>query len=149
MELPHLWRLFGQDHMPYRLLLLARMIDRESSRELQRHGLSLAEWRVLAIVGTAGPSSASRLGELGQIDRAEISRAVARLASKGLIARRADDNHRRRFIISLTEAGEGLFTSVRDERRRFFSRMMEGLSTPDREAMDKCVETMALNLIGD
>lgn len=147
MEFPPLWHLFGQDHMPYRLLLLARMIDRESSRELQRHGLSLAEWRVLAIVGTAGPSSASRLGEVGQIDRAEISRAVARLLSKGLIVRQTDANHRRRFIISQTEAGEGLFTRVRDERRRFFGRMMTGLSAQERETMDKCVATMALNLI--
>jgi DNA-binding MarR family transcriptional regulator len=90
MALPPVWQLFGQDHLPYHLLLLARMIDRQSSRDLQRHGLSLAEWRVLAFIGTAGPASASTVGKVGEIDRAEISRAVSRLETKGLIARSGD-----------------------------------------------------------
>jgi DNA-binding MarR family transcriptional regulator len=149
MALPPVWHLFGQDHLPYRLLLLARMIDRQSARELQRFGLSLAEWRVLAFVGSAGPASASKIGKYGEIDRAEISRAVGRLEARGLIERRPDATHRKRFIISPTAAGEALFGEVREERRRFFRGMTEGLSRPDREAMDKGLETLALNLLQD
>src|SRR5687768_12233552 len=63
MTLPPIWHLFGQDHLPYRLLLLARMIDRRSARELQKFGLSLAEWRVLAFIGVTGPASAAQIGK--------------------------------------------------------------------------------------
>jgi DNA-binding MarR family transcriptional regulator len=149
MALPPVWHLFGQDHLPYRLLLLARMIDRQSARELQKFGLSLAEWRVLAFIGSAGPTSASKIGKYGEIDRAEISRAVGRLETRGLIQRRPDATHRKRFIISPTAAGEELFGEVREERRRFFRGMTEGLSRPDREAMDRALETLALNLLQD
>jgi DNA-binding MarR family transcriptional regulator len=149
MALPPVWQLFGQEHLPYHLLLLARVIDRRSARELQKYGLSLAEWRVLAIVGVAGPASASQIGKSGEIDRAEISRAVAKLESKGLIARKPDTNHRKRFIISPTTAGEKLFKSVRDERRRFFRGMTEGLTDQDRVLIDKGLEKMALNLLQD
>jgi DNA-binding MarR family transcriptional regulator len=149
MTLAPVWHLFGQDHLPYRLLLLARMIDRRSARELQKFGLSLAEWRVLAFIGVAGPASASRLGQLGEIDRAEVSRAVARLEAKHLIERRPDENHRKRFIISPTRAGESLFEEVREERRQFFRKVTEGLSPADRQLIDAGLETMALNLQQD
>ena len=94
MALPPIWHLFGQDHLPYRLLLLARMVDRQSARELQKFGLTLAEWRVLAFIGVTGPASASQIGKCCQIVRAEISRAVGSLQGKGLIERRPDANHR-------------------------------------------------------
>jgi DNA-binding MarR family transcriptional regulator len=147
MTLPPVWHLFGQDHLPYRLLLLARMIDRRSARELQKFGLSLAEWRVLAFVGAAGPASASKIGKFGEIDRAEISRAVGRLEATGLIERRPDESHRKRFIISATSAGESLFREVREERRHFFQGMTRNLSQAEREIMDKCLENMAIDLL--
>ena len=147
MALPPIWHLFGQDHLPYRLLLLARMVDRQSARELQKFGLTLAEWRVLAFIGVTGPASAAQIGKSGEIDRAEISRAVGILQGKGLIERRPDDNHRKRFIISMTAAGESLFKEVRQQRRAFFKGMTEGLSQTDRELIDKGLETMAVNLL--
>lgn len=147
MALPPIWHLFGQDHLPYRLLLLARMVDRRSARELQKFGLSLAEWRVLAFIGVTGPASASQIGKSGEIDRAEISRAVASLRAKGLIERSPDANHRKRFIISMTADGETLFKEVRQQRRAFFKGMTESLSQADRELIDKGLETMAVNLL--
>jgi DNA-binding MarR family transcriptional regulator len=149
MALPAIWHLFGQDHLPYRLLLLARMIDRQSARELQGFGLSLAEWRVLAFIGVTGPASASQIGKSGEIDRAEISRAVSSLQAKALIERRPDANHRKRFIISLTDPGETLFKKVRQERRDFFKGITQGLSEHERELMDAGLEKMAVNLLQD
>lgn len=147
MALPAVWQLFGLDHLPYHLLLLARMIDRQSGRELQKHGLSLAEWRVLAFVGVAGPASASKIGKIGEIDRAEISRAVGKLQAKGLIERQPDETHGKRFFISPTEAGERLFKKVREERRSFFRGMTEGLTSSEQALIDKGLETMAVNLL--
>jgi DNA-binding MarR family transcriptional regulator len=100
-------------------------------------------------VGTSGPASASKIGTFGEIDRAEISRAVGRLESRGLIERRPDESHRKRFIISPTPAGESLFAKVREERRDFFRRMTEGLSHSDRAVMDGGLEAMALNILKD
>jgi DNA-binding MarR family transcriptional regulator len=149
MALPSVWHAFGRDHLPYRLLLLARMIDRRSTRELQKIELSLAEWRVLAFIGVTGPASASEIGKFGEIDRAEISRAVGKLEDKGLIERHPDQSHRKRFIISPTPMGESLFREVREERRRFFKSMTEGLSQSERKLIDSGLEKMALNLLQD
>ena len=148
MALPATWNLFGDDHLPHRLLLLARMIDRETSRQLQdQFEISVAEWRVLAFVCGAGPASASDIGSAGQIDRAEISRAVRKLSAAGLIEREDDENHRKRRIIRPTEAGERLFTKIRDRRRSYFQTLMQGLSAAERHELSAMLETIVRGLV--
>jgi DNA-binding MarR family transcriptional regulator len=146
MSLPPVWNLFGSDHLPYRMLLLARMVDRQSSRQLQDFGLTLAEWRVLALISVAGPASAGQIGTLGEIDRAEISRAVGQLEAKRLVVRTLDEKHKRRFIISPTEEGREFFLKVRDERRHFFRSLLKGLSETERETIERGLVKMAFNL---
>lgn len=144
MELPRVWHLFGEDHLPYRLLLLARMIDRETARQLQtRFGLALAEWRLLAIATALGPCSASEIGAAGEIDRAEISRALRRLEAAGLMQREADPAHRKRRIITPTGAGKALYRDISKERRAFFRAILSGLDGAERAQVDASLENIA------
>lgn len=148
MGLPSTWNLFGDDHLPHRLLLLAKMIDRETSRQLQdEFQISVAEWRVLAFVCGAGPASASDIGSAGQIDRAEISRAVRKLAEADLIAREDDEKHRKRRIIRPTTAGERLFRKIRDLRRSYFQSLMKELSSDDRHQLNALLERIVRQLV--
>ena len=144
MSLPATWHLFGADHMPYQLLLLARMIDRVSARQLNStYGISLAEWRVLAFVCSAGPSSASEIGAAGEIDRAEISRAVTKLVEAGFIEREAASDNRRRLIISPTPAGGKRFRQIRDERRAYFQSIMAAIPDHERPRFAEHLEALA------
>ena len=147
MKLPETWNLFGEDHVPFQLLLLAKVIDRESARQLQsEHNLSLAEWRVLAFVGTTGAASASEIGTAGEIDRAEISRAVSKLIEAGLVRRDPSEQNRKRLMISVTDAGAVKFAEIRDVRRIFFQDMMASLSREDRARLSRDLESMARNI---
>ncbi len=145
MNLPATWHLFGADHMPFQLLLLAKMIDRVSARQLHSaYGLSLAEWRVLAFVCSAGPASASEIGAAGEIDRAEISRAVTKLIDAGFITREQAENNRRRLIISATPEGEAEYRRVRDERRAYFHSIMAVIPEDERDRFAQHLEAMAI-----
>ncbi len=147
MTVPKVWHLFGRDHLPYRLLLLARMIERESQRSIQeKFGLALADWRLLAIATSIGPCTASEISEAGEIDRAEISRAMQRLEPMGLLTRKPDPNHGKRLIIEATEAGEKLADEIKVDRRAFFDSIMDGLSGEERSALDNQLKAMAENL---
>ena len=147
MNLPKMWSLFGPDHLPYRLLLLARMIDRQAARQLQQEfDITLAEWRVLAFICAAGPATASTVGLSGGIDRAEISRAVARLESKALVTRQTDPGNRRKLIISPTDTGQSLFVLIRDDRRAFFRTLLEDVGTDERAIIEAAIEGMALKI---
>lgn len=149
MELPKVWTLFGEDHLPYRLLLLARMIDRETAKQLQsQFGLTLAEWRLLAIATAMGPCTASEIGAAGEIDRAEISRAFRTLAAAGLLQREPDPAHKKRQIITPTPNGEALHRKIRQERRAFFQTVLGGLEGHERADMDRYLERMVMAIQG-
>ena len=142
--LPRTWTMFGPDHLPYRLLLLARMIDRQASRKLQADfNISLAEWRVLAFIGVSGPSTAATIGTHGRIDRAEISRAVAALENKGFATREPHPTNRRKLIIKPTQRGEALFEEVRHERQSFFQSMLATIPPADGEVVERSLKAMA------
>ena len=149
MVIPKVWHLFGNDHLPYRLLLLARMIDRETQKTLNdSFGLTLAEWRLLAIATSIGPCTASEIGQAGEIDRAEISRALRKLEPAGLIKRKQAPDHGKRLIITPTAKGQKLADKVKAERRRFFESIMSGLSREERSELDRQLLAMAENLPG-
>lgn len=144
MTLPPTWSLFGEHHLPHRLQLLARMIDRESARHLSdAAGLSLAEWRVLAYVGTKARASAADICTAFDIDRAEVSRAVARLVAAGLLLREQDDDNRKRLLLELTDAGLALYRRTRDARVDYFRAIMADLQPRERELLDDLLLRLA------
>jgi DNA-binding MarR family transcriptional regulator len=149
MALPHTWNTLGPDYLPYRLLLLARSIERRSARDLQQHGLTLPEWRVLALMNRIGPTSASEIGRLGGLDRAEISRAVSKLVRRLLVERSVDPAHGRRFILAPSPTGRALFQVVRQARRKAFREMIADLSEEDRLTIERGLELMAMRLADD
>jgi DNA-binding MarR family transcriptional regulator len=148
MELPTTWHLFGEDHLPQRLLLLAKMIERVASKQLQvEFGMSLAQWRVLAFVCSDGPATASYIGSSGEIDQAEISRAVKGLLEAALVSREFATGSRKTMIISPTPRGEKLFRKVRDRRRNYFSAITKDLDRDRRAEFDRTLEVIARAVI--
>ena len=144
MSLPVTWHLFGEDHLPQRILLLAKIMERVTSRKLQHEfGVSLAEWRVLAFICLQGPTTASFIGEAAEIDKAEISRAVKKLDRRGLVAREFDDGGRRSMIIRPTEAGEALFSKIREQRRHYFAAITQDLDSDQKAQLDRMLRTIA------
>jgi len=131
------WRIFGPDHAPYRILLTGRMIDRLTAQHVREEGnLSIAEWRVLAHLAMMGEQSASAVSAAALVDRSEVSRAVASLATAGLIERRPHPRNRRSRLLVLTEAGQARFRAVQAERLRFFRAITADLSTAERGMLD-------------
>src|ERR1700754_3270447 len=100
-HIPETWQLFDQVHLPYRILLLAKLLDRATARQLRddEEALTLAEWRVLAHLELLGEASSSRIMSASATDRAEVSRAVASLERADLITRRPDSESRKRLLL--------------------------------------------------
>ena len=131
------WHLFDHSHVPYRILLLAKMLDRVTARQIRAEaGLSLAEWRVLAHAAVLGEATANRIATAAGIDRAEASRAVTALLEKRLIGRTPDAANRKRLLIALTEDGLRLHAKVRDKRTAFFAEVTADLAPEELAELD-------------
>ncbi|HEX7709558.1 MAG TPA: MarR family transcriptional regulator [Sphingomonadaceae bacterium] len=141
------WTLFPLTHVPYRLLLLAKMLERQTVAQLRETtDLSLAEWRVLAHLGVMGEKTASALSMVAFADRAEVSRALAGLERRGLVGRRPNPRNRKSPLLFLTDKGGDLQRRVQQQRVVFFAEVTADLCSEELALMDKWLLKMALRV---
>jgi len=140
------WRIFDARHLPYRVLMLGKMLDRLSVQQVRdRAGMSLAEWRVLAHIAVMGARSASEVSSAALVDRAEVSRAVRSLELGGYLSRAHNPRNRKSSLLTLTPAGKAVFDKVHMHRRAFFDTLTTGLSSDEMATLDRLLLTMARN----
>lgn len=143
-QLRSLWRRYDELHLPYRLLMVARLLDRTTSAAVDRDaGLSLPQWRVLANLEQMEPCSAAELAEASQADRAEISRAVAGLEKEGLLERQEHPASRVVKQLSLTPAGRAMAKRIGNDRARFYEFLLEPLDEQERAQFDSLLLRIA------
>jgi DNA-binding MarR family transcriptional regulator len=148
--LPAIWDLFGNDALVPRLLLLAKMIERQTSRHLQQEfNMSVAQWRVLAFVCISGPATAAFIGHSAEVDQAEISRAVRALAERGLVTREFEKGSRKRLAIAATPSGMENFGQIRRRRHHYFSRITAALGAKDAAQLDRSLRQIAEDVVTD
>ncbi len=101
---------FALEHfLPYRLSVLTNTISGAIARlYARRFGLTIPEWRVMAVLDRFGPLSANQVCRRTAMDKVRVSRAVARLVARGLVARRADPHDRRRAVLRLAAQGRAV-----------------------------------------
>ncbi len=101
----------------YRLSVLSSTWGAASERIYrQRFGLALREWRVLAVLSRLERSDdampASEIVRLTAVEKAGISRALASLERRGLVARAWSQSDGRRAHVTLTAAGRSLLRQL-------------------------------------
>jgi DNA-binding MarR family transcriptional regulator len=98
------------------------------NRRLPGGDVSLPEARVLYEIGHAPPpgQTAAEIGRTLEVDKARMSRIVARLRDRGWIASRAGPEHARRLRLSLTRPG----AATLDELERGACEQIDGLLAP-------------------
>ncbi|MFT4121339.1 MarR family winged helix-turn-helix transcriptional regulator [Bradyrhizobium sp.] len=112
-----------------RLMVLANLLKRGAMLRYKRlAGLSSVEFGLVASLGRRPPMSVARLAEAVGQDKGQISRALADLVSRKLIAKAANPRDSREVLVSLTTAGLAAHDTIvagAQERNR---RLLEHLS---------------------
>ncbi len=99
-----------EDFFTFRLVALARAMDRMSKPAFAREfGLSLAEWRILAIIALEGEATLNGLAGRVGYDKSQVSRTVAALSKRSTLERTASPMDRRSMLISLSAQGQALY----------------------------------------
>src|SRR3954449_9761899 len=102
-----------EEYLPYRLSVLSNLVSRTLARLYeQRFGLTVAEWRIMAVLARFGPLSANAVCDRTAMDKVQVSRAVARAVDNGLVDRGIDALDRRRSVLTLTSKGRGIHDQI-------------------------------------
>ncbi|MFQ5347573.1 MAG: MarR family winged helix-turn-helix transcriptional regulator [Rhodothalassiaceae bacterium] len=135
------------EHLPYQLIHVSSLLSLGVSRLFQaRFGLGIREWRVLAILGYYGPSSAAELVGQAAFDKATVSRAIKRLVRQGHVRRGPHPNDARRRLIYLTEKGVALHDRVAPISRLRRRVIESALTEEERAALSVILEKLRRQL---
>ena len=120
------------EFLPYRLSVVTEAVSRLFAEHYEaRFGITIREWRVMAVVGEAPPRSTQEVIERTGMDRVKVSRAAIRLVDKGLLARRPDPGDARAHLLSLTRKGEGVYRAIVPLAREIQAALAAGLTAEE------------------
>lgn len=127
--------------LPYRLAVLAERVSRRLAVSYgTSHGLSVAEWRVLAHLGDAGTASVRDIVDRVSMEKSRVSRAVSRLEAAGFVVKAPGRHDARLIEIALTEAGRTALTEIVPSVLSIEAALLDGISDADRAAFERVMD---------
>tara|TARA_R100000322_G_scaffold9788_8_gene6182 strand:+ start:6040 stop:6513 length:474 start_codon:yes stop_codon:yes gene_type:complete len=114
--------------LPYLLNRTAFQLNQLLKSDLKPHGISISNWRVLAVLAVNGSVTMSDIASYAMIEQPTASRMVDRLVADGLVERRKGDADRRVRSLALTDRGRESYAAVRNLAFAHTARALGGLS---------------------
>ena len=122
-------RLDLDDYLPYLVNRVGTIIAEQFGDEaLAAHGLSIAMWRVMAVLAANGSQRQIDLADLTSIDASTLSRLVSRLVRIGLVTRTRSANSNREVAVELSAKGRRSSVASSRWRAQYEADAIAGLS---------------------
>jgi DNA-binding MarR family transcriptional regulator len=132
-----------ENFLPYRLNVLSAIVGHGFARLYsERFGISVPQWRVVAMLGQHGGQTSKEIGERTHMHKTMVSRAVGELERHGLVARELNRADKREAFLFLTDDGRRTYGEIVPLARDYAARLTAGLSVADRAAFDRIVEML-------
>lgn len=129
--------------LPYRLSVLSNTVSGAIARlYAERFDLTMAEWRVMAVLGMAPGLSASQVCERTRMDKVQVSRAVRRLLAAGRLERAIDPADQRRSVLRMSPRGEAIYGQVAPLARVSEGELLDILSERELRALDGLLDKL-------
>lgn len=117
-----------------------------------RFGLSVHEWRTMAVLNDYEPLSAKEIVARSSMDKVNVSRAIASLKRDGRLERHVDPTDRRRALLRLTGQGKRVMRELVPLVLAAEQRLLHGLSEAEvaqLESLMRRVEQNAERVLAD
>ncbi len=132
-----------ESFLPYRLSVLANLTSSAIAADYEkRFGLSIPEWRVIAVLARNPGLSAREVAEKSRMDAVAVSRAVNRLLRAGRLRRAVAADDRRRSVLQVSAAGKAVYRSVAPLALKYEQALLDALSPTDRAVLDRLLEKL-------
>jgi len=129
----------------YRISRVQAKLNAQASRILQEaSGITLTQWRVIALVGAAGQTQSSKLSKEAALDKSLLSRNLKTLIDQDLVASRIDPGDHRVQILSLTPKGQAIFENTLPVTRARQTQLREGLTDEELRVFHKVLDHLEI-----
>ena len=132
-----------EEFLPYRLAITSHTVSTNIARIYEkRFGVSIPEWRVIAVLGRYPGLSAVEVADRTLMDKVAVSRAVTKLIKNGRIDREFADADRRRSILNLSEEGRKVHNEIAPLALEFERQMLQDISEEDYQTFLSILEQL-------
>jgi DNA-binding MarR family transcriptional regulator len=132
-----------EDFLPYRLSVAANRVSRAFARRYaEEFGLTIPEWRVLAVVGDGPPVSAAEIVLRTAMDKAKVSRAVAGLLDRDLLRRAVNPLDQRRHMLAHSRKGRQIYETIVPRALALQAEVMQELSEEERRLLASLLDRL-------
>ncbi len=129
--------------LPHQFSFIANRVSAKlASMYGERFDLSVTGWRIIAVLGQHEPLSAKQLANRTGMDQVNITRAVTRLASQGMVSRRIDRIDRRRIVLRLSKKGRVVFDVVLPLAEAIEAAILEELTVAQTEELRRTMAAL-------
>ena len=129
--------------LPYRLSVLSNIVSTAISGAYEeRFGLTIPEWRVIAVLAMTPGLSAAEVAQRTAMDKVAVSRAVASLLRARRVVRQTARADRRRSLLRLSAAGRKVYAQVVPVALDYERDLLAPLSRKDREVVDRAIRIL-------
>ena len=136
-----------ESFLPYRLSVTTNRVSRAFAAQYeQEFGISIPEWRAIAVLGAFAPLSSNEICERTAMDKAKVSRAVATLLKRGLIEREAHETDQRLIQLTLSKSGRKIYEAIIPRARAIEAEVTKGLSKSDIAALHRVLDCVGARL---
>ncbi len=119
----------------FRIMRVQNRLNAQAAALLRKYtDLSLTEWRIMSILHLTGPTTASNISRVVEMDKGQISRGLKPLIGRGLIQKSDHAQDNRQTILALTDLG----TTTVVENQKIMRKRQERLT---RDMSDEELET--------
>ena len=125
-----------QEFIPYQLSILANTVSRAlASHYTEEFDLTIAQWRIMAVLGRESGLSANEVGRRTAMDKVSVSRAIAGMVRDKRVSQVDDPADGRRRRLRLTAAGRGVYRRIVPRALAFEHQLLGALGVRDRERL--------------
>jgi DNA-binding MarR family transcriptional regulator len=134
--------------LPYRLSVLTNRVSNAIARHYsERFDLSPPEWRVMAALGQASGLSAREVAVRTEMDKVQVSRAVARLMRGKRMQKQTDMSDGRVTRLSLSARGRAIYNEIVPLALALEEQFLAALGPRERAALDVLMSKLAQQVL--
>jgi DNA-binding MarR family transcriptional regulator len=137
---------FIEAFIPYLINHVADRYNKQFKQALKAAGLTVPQWRVIAVLNAAGGLSFTAIQDLTVIDQPTLSRTVDQMVKQGTVLRASRPGDARFAVVSLTEKGRKAYETFWPVAWGAYAAGIQGIPEGDLKVMRATLKRMLSNL---
>lgn len=121
---------------PYQVRVFYKAVSSKVSEVYKTaYGLSVQEWRIMAVLGPTNGLTATDIVVRSSMDKVTVSRAIARLKDRKFLSQKPDPKDGRRFVLKLSGKGRDVFEELVPQVLKVEQDLLQGLTETEKETL--------------